>query len=160
MFIRKPPTSSCSNTCSCTVSRRKNIGGGVTTDDKGNTHAGKYTPFSWTGLPADRGRHQAIRRSGNACVIKHHQWWTPNVAFFKEIVAAGLTPTSCPVVSFSLAEDEFRSLSAKDLVGELGCWTYFMSIPTPENQAFLKKWSDWLASPKLSGRRKGKPRGR
>jgi urea transport system substrate-binding protein len=47
-------------------------------------------------------------------------------------------------VSFSLAEDELRSLPTKDLVGELGCWTYFMSTKTPENKAFLKNWNEWL----------------
>jgi hypothetical protein len=61
------------------------------------------------------------------------------VPFFKEVAAAGLTPSDCPVVSFSLAEDELRALPTKDLVGELGCWTYFMSIKRPENKNFLKK---------------------
>lgn len=48
------------------------------------------------------------------------------------------------MVSFSLAEDELRALPTKDLVGELGCWTYFMSINTPENKAFLDRWDSWL----------------
>ncbi len=50
------------------------------------------------------------------------------------------------MVSFSLAEDELRALPTKDLVGELGCWTYFMSINTPDNKAFLKRWDGWLAT--------------
>lgn len=49
------------------------------------------------------------------------------------------------MVSFSLAEDELRALPTKDLVGELGCWTYFMSLKTPENKSFLKRWNSWLA---------------
>ena len=129
---------------------KKNIGGGVTTDKDGHTHAGKYTPFSWSDYQQIVADIKQFAASGNACVINTING-DSNVAFFKEIVAAGLTPTSCPVVSFSLAEDEFRSLSAKDLVGELGCWTYFMSIPTPENQAFLKKWNDWLPSQSYPG---------
>ena len=67
-----------------------------------------------------------------------------NVPFFKEIAAAGLTAADCPVVSFSLAEDELRALPTKDLVGELGCWTYFMSINTPANKTFLTSWADWV----------------
>ena len=47
-------------------------------------------------------------------------------------------------MSFSLAEDELRALPTKDLVGELGCWTYFMSINTPANMSFLKSWDAWL----------------
>jgi len=46
------------------------------------------------------------------------------------------------VVSFSLAEDD-SVVATKDLVGELGCWKYFMSINT-ENKAFLKDWNSWL----------------
>jgi urea transport system substrate-binding protein len=67
-----------------------------------------------------------------------------NVPFFKEVAAAGLTPSDCPVVSFSLAEDELRALPTKDLVGELGCWTYFMSLKTPANKKFLGNWKSWL----------------
>ena len=29
-------------------------------------------------------------------------------------------------------------------MGELGCWTYFMSINTSANKSFLKNWSAWL----------------
>ena len=35
-------------------------------------------------------------------------------------------------------------MPTKDMVGELGCWTYFMSLKTPENKGFLKRWDDWL----------------
>jgi urea transport system substrate-binding protein len=52
-----------------------------------------------------------------------------NVPFFKEFANAGLTSDNCPVVSFSISEDEFRGLPAKDLVGHLGCWTYFRACP-------------------------------
>jgi urea transport system substrate-binding protein len=74
-----------------------------------------------------------------------------NVPLFKEIAAAGLTASDCPVVSFSLAEDELRALPTKDLVGELGCWKYFMSINTPENKAFLKNWDSWLKTESYPG---------
>ena len=61
---------------------------------------------------------------GKACVINTLNGDT-NVPFFKEYAAAGLTAETCPVVSFSISEDEFRGLPAKQLVGQLGCWTYF-----------------------------------
>ena len=64
--------------------------------------------------------------------------------FFKEFANAGLTSENCPVVSFSLSEDEFRSLPTKDLVGHLGCWTYFMSLTTPENKKFVADFKKWL----------------
>ena len=47
---------------------------------------------------------------------------------------------------FSLSEDEFRSLPTKDLVGHLGCWTYFMSIDSPANEKFVSGFQDRLAT--------------
>ena len=73
------------------------------------------------------------------------------VAWVVTLPAAGLTAADCPVVSFSLAEDELRGLPTQNLVGELGCWTYFMSLKTPENKAFLKAWNDWLATETYPG---------
>jgi urea transport system substrate-binding protein len=74
-----------------------------------------------------------------------------NVPFFKEFANAGLTSENCPVVSFSISEDEFRGLPAKDLVGHLGCWTYFMSLKTPENKVFVNSFQKWLTAPKVTG---------
>jgi urea transport system substrate-binding protein len=120
------------------------IGGGFDKDDSGKViSAGKYVPFGYTDFQQIVGDIKQFAASGNACVINTING-DSNVPFFKEIVAAGLTPDSCPVVSFSLAEDELRSMPTKNLVGELGCWTYFMSLKTPENKAFLKKWDAWL----------------
>ncbi|HXI49846.1 MAG TPA: transporter substrate-binding protein, partial [Candidatus Saccharimonadales bacterium] len=52
---------------------------------------------------------------------------------------------------FSISEDEFRGLPAKDLVGHLGCWTYFMSIKSPENKEFVSSFMTWLKDPKVTG---------
>jgi urea transport system substrate-binding protein len=37
------------------------------------------------------------------------------------------------------------------LVGHLGCWTYFMSIKTPENTEFVDSFMTWLKEPKVTG---------
>ena len=93
--------------------------------------------------------------SGNACVISTLNGDT-NVPFFKEFANAGLTSENCPVVSFSISEDEFRGLPAKQLVGQLGCWTYFQSIKSPANTEFVKKWSDYAKAKGIAGH-KDKP---
>ncbi len=80
---------------------------------------------------------------GKACVINTLNGDT-NVPFFKEYAAAGLTAETCPVVSFSISEDEFRGLPAKQLVGQLGCWTYFESIKSPANKKFVGDFQTWL----------------
>ncbi|HEY0256330.1 MAG TPA: transporter substrate-binding protein, partial [Candidatus Methylacidiphilales bacterium] len=108
----------------------EDIGGGLRKDDSGNViSAGKYTPFGYTDYQQIVSDIKQFSASGDACVINTVNG-DSNVSFFKEYAAAGLTADDCPVVSFSLAEDEFRSLPAKDLVGQLGCWTYFMSLDT------------------------------
>ena len=129
----------------------ENIGGGLRKDADGKViSAGKYVPFGHTDFQQIVADIKQFAASGDACVINTING-DSNVPFFKEIVAAGLTPADCPVVSFSLAEDELRSMPTKDLVGELGCWTYFMSLKTPENQAYLKRWNDWLATESYPG---------
>ncbi|MDD5141741.1 MAG: transporter substrate-binding protein [Verrucomicrobiales bacterium] len=129
----------------------ENIGGGVRKDADGKViSAGKYVPFGHTDFQQIVAEIKQFAASGDACVINTING-DSNVPFFKEIIAAGLTAADCPVVSFSLAEDELRSMPTKDLVGELGCWTYFMSINTPENKAFLKSWNAWLKTQNYPG---------
>ena len=102
-----------------------------------------YTPFGHTDYQTIVAEIKKFTAGGKACVISTLNGDT-NVPFFKEFANAGLTSENCPVVSFSLSEDEFRSLPAKDLVGHLGCWTYFMSINTPENKKFVGDFKKWL----------------
>jgi urea transport system substrate-binding protein len=129
----------------------ENIGGGLRKDDSGKViSAGKYVPFGHTDFQQIVGDIKQFAASGDACVINTING-DSNVPFFKEIVAAGLSAADCPVVSFSLAEDELRSMPTRDLVGELGCWTYFQSLDTAENKTFVDKWNAWLASESYSG---------
>jgi urea transport system substrate-binding protein len=109
-----------------------------------------YTPFGHTDYQTIVAAIKTFSSAGKACVISTLNGDT-NVPFFKEFANAGLTSENCPVVSFSISEDEFRGLPAKDLVGHLGCWTYFMSLKTPENGKFVKDFQSWLKSPKVTG---------
>jgi len=127
------------------------IGGGGREDDAGKIiSAGKYVPFGHTDFQAIVADIKRFAAGGDACVINTING-DSNVAFFKRIVAAGLTAADCPVVSFSLAEDELRSLPTQNLAGELGCWSYFMSLKSPENKTFLKNWYNWLKTESYPG---------
>lgn len=65
-----------------------------------------------------------------------------NVAFFKQIQAAGLTPDKYPVMSVSIAEEEVKQIGKEFLVGHYAAWNYFQTVDSPENQ----KWvSDFKA---------------
>ncbi|MFO1487154.1 MAG: transporter substrate-binding protein [Verrucomicrobiota bacterium] len=129
----------------------ENIGGGFRKDDSGKViSAGKYVPFGHTDFQQIVADIKQFAASGDACVLNTING-DSNVPLFKEIAAAGLSAADCPVVSFSLSEDELRALPTKDLVGELGCWTYFMSIDSPDNKAFLKNWDAWLKTQSYPG---------
>ncbi|MFC5050473.1 urea ABC transporter substrate-binding protein [Rubritalea spongiae] len=129
----------------------ENIGGGLRKDDEGNViSAGNYTPFGHSDFQQIVADIRKFAASGDACVINTING-DANVPFFKEFSASGLKSEDCPVVSFSLSEDEFRSLPAKDLVGHLGCWTYFMSIDSPANEKFKADFQAWLEKTTVPG---------
>ncbi len=63
-----------------------------------------------------------------------------NVAFFRELRAAGITPEVIPTLSFSIAEHEVRTLGSKLVRGDYAAWNYFQSIDRPENKAFVESF--------------------
>ena len=129
----------------------ENIGGGFKKDDSGKIiSAGKYTPFGHTDYQQIVSEIKQFSAGGKAAVVSTLNGDT-NVPFFKEYAAAGLTAETAPVVSFSISEDEFRGLPAKQLVGQLGCWTYFQSIKSDANKAFVKNFKAWLKTTTAAG---------
>jgi urea transport system substrate-binding protein len=129
----------------------ENIGGGFKKDEKGKIiAAGKYTGFGHTDYQQIVAEIKQFAASGDACVISTLNGDT-NVPFFKEYAASGLTAETCPVVSFSISEDEFRGLPADKLVGQLGCWTYFQSIDSAANKKFVTDFQAWLAKSTVAG---------
>ena len=129
----------------------ENIGGGLRKDSSGKViSAGNYTPFGHSDFQQIVADIKKFSASGDACVINTING-DANVPFFKEFAASALTSEDCPVVSFSISEDEFRALPAKGLVGHLGCWTYFMSIDSPANKKFKDSFQAWLAKSDIPG---------
>ena len=129
----------------------ENIGGGFKKDESGKIiSAGKYTPFGHTDYQQIVAEIKQFAAGGKTAVVSTLNGDT-NVPFFKEYAAAGLTAETAPVVSFSISEDEFRGLPAKQLVGQLGCWTYFESIKSPANKAFVAAFKGWLKTTTVSG---------
>jgi urea transport system substrate-binding protein len=63
-----------------------------------------------------------------------------NKPFYQRLQSAGLPPQRIPVLSFSIAEDELRSLPLRDMVGDYAAWDYFQSIARPENREFIQRF--------------------
>ena len=71
-----------------------------------------------------------------------------NVPFYKELGNQGIKATDIPVVAFSVGEEELAGIDTKPLVGHLTAWSYFQSVNTPENKAFIEKWRTYTKNPK------------
>ena len=60
-----------------------------------------------------------------------------NVAFFKQLKDAGITPEDLTTVSVSVAEEEITGIGADNMMGHLAAWNYFQTTDTPENAKFV-----------------------
>lgn len=63
-----------------------------------------------------------------------------NLAFFRELRAAGILPKDLPTISFSMGENELGQFSGIDMVGDYMAWNYFESVDRPENREFVKRF--------------------
>jgi urea transport system substrate-binding protein len=61
-----------------------------------------------------------------------------NVAFFKQLRAAGVSPKSMPSVSVSVAEEEVKGIGPVNVAGHLVAWNYYQTTPGARNQEFVK----------------------
>src|ERR1700731_1282333 len=107
-----------------------------------------YTPFGhsdWQTIVAD------IKKFGSAgkktAVISTVNG-DANIPFYKELGNQGVKATAIPVIAFSVGEEELAGVDTKPLVGHLAAWSYFESINTPENKAFIAKWHDYTKDQK------------
>ena len=65
-----------------------------------------------------------------------------NVAFFKQLKAAGISARDIPVMSVSIAEEEVRGIGGDNVAGHYAVWNYFMSQDTPENDVFVENYQN------------------
>lgn len=60
-----------------------------------------------------------------------------NVAFFKQMQAAGMSPSKVPVMSFSIGEQEAKAMGTTLVEGSYASWNYFQSLKLPGNDRFI-----------------------
>ena len=106
----------------------------------GNTVGEDYLPLGNTEVTPIITKIKAALPNGG--VIFNSLNGDSNVAFFKQLQGAGMTPDMYPVMSVSVAEEEVRQIGSEFLVGHLASWNYFQTVESPENE----KWvSDFKA---------------
>jgi urea transport system substrate-binding protein len=66
-----------------------------------------------------------------------------NTYFYKELAAQQVDLGAIPVLALSIGERELHNIGVDRVVGQLAAWNYFQSIKSPENEAFVKMWTDF-----------------
>jgi urea transport system substrate-binding protein len=65
-----------------------------------------------------------------------------NDVFFKTLKKNGIVAARMPVLSFSVTEVELKGMETTPRAGHYAARNYFRTIPTHENQAFVKRFRD------------------
>ena len=66
-----------------------------------------------------------------------------NTDFYRELVAQQVDANTLPVMALSVSERELLQVGANGLTGHLAAWNYFQSLKSPENDVFVKMWTDF-----------------
>jgi urea transport system substrate-binding protein len=107
-----------------------------------------YTPFGhsdWQSIVAEIKKFGA---QGKKTAVVSTINGDANVPFYKELGNQGVSAEDIPVIAFSVGEEELSGIDTKPLVGHLAAWNYFMSVDTPQNKEFIKKWHAFIKDPK------------
>jgi urea transport system substrate-binding protein len=110
----------------------------------------EYTPFHHQDYQTIVGKIKAFAASGDACVLSTING-DSNVPFYKEFANQGLSSEDCPIMAFSVSEDELRAMDVPPLVGHLAAWNYFQSIKTKENIQFVRTFKTYCKEKGLPG---------
>ncbi len=69
-----------------------------------------------------------------------------NVAFYKQLRAAGIDLSKQMLMTISVTEDEIDGIGGENIAGAYACMKYFQSIDSPQNKAFVadfkKMWGE------------------
>ena len=103
-----------------------------------------YTPFGhsdWQTIVSDIA---AFGSTGKKTAVVSTINGDANIPFYKELGNQGISAEDIPVIAFSVGEEELAGLDTAPLVGHLAAWNYFMSVDTPENDAFIETWQTFI----------------
>ena len=107
-----------------------------------------YTPFGHSDWQSIVAQIKKFGSAGKKTAVVSTINGDANVPFYKELANQKISAEDIPVVAFSVGEEELAGLDTKPLVGHLAAWNYFMSIDTPANKEWIKKWHAFIKSDK------------
>jgi urea transport system substrate-binding protein len=99
-----------------------------------------YTPFAFSDWQTEVAAIKKFGRAGKPTAVISTINGDANVPFYKELGNQKVAATQIPVIAFSVGEEELTGIDTKPLLGHLAAWSYFESVDTPENKAFIDRW--------------------
>src|SRR5712692_7040870 len=102
----------------------------------GTTVAEDYTPLGNTDYSAVVSKIKAAKPD----VVYNTLNGDSNVAFFKQMKAAGFTADNMPVMSVSVAEVEVAGIGVDNFKNQLTAWNYFQTIKSDANTKFVANY--------------------
>ena len=91
-----------------------------------------------------------IKASGAAVVLSTMVGGS-NVAFYKQMKAAGIDPKKITVLALAVSEEEVSGIGADNVEGVLTCMGYFQSLPNAANQKFVKAFKAKYGEKRVTG---------
>ncbi len=112
----------------------------------GQTVAEEYTPLGHTDYTTIINKI----KSANPDVIYNTLNGDSNVAFFKQLKDAGISPDKMTTMSVSVAEEEARAIGGSVMAGHLVAWNYYQTTDTPENKKFVEAYKAKFGSDRVT----------
>lgn len=91
-----------------------------------------------------------IKASG-ANVVLSTMVGDSNVAFYKQMKAAGIDPKKVTILALAVSEEEASGIGAENVEGVLTCMGYFQSLPNAANQKFVKAFKAKYGAKRVTG---------
>ena len=107
-----------------------------------------YTPFGFSDWQTEVARIKKFGSAGKKTAVVSTINGDANVPFYKELGNQGIKATDIPVIAFSVGEEELAGIDTRPLVGHMAAWSYFESVPGPDNAAFIAEWRKYIKDPK------------
>ena len=105
-----------------------------------------YTPFGYSDWRGIVKRIKAFGSEGKKTAVISTINGDANTYFYRELAAQKVDARVIPVMAFSIGERELFGVDTTPLIGQMAAWNYFQSIKSPENEAFIKMWTDFNAA--------------
>jgi len=102
----------------------------------GETVAEEYTPLGHTDYSTIISKIQSAKPD----VVYNTLNGDSNVAFFKQLLDAGVKASDLTTLSVSIAEEEAVAIGGDVMEGHLVAWNYYQTVETPENEKFVEAY--------------------